>query len=79
MKGAETPAISLQSLAVNHRGFSRTLNAVRALYVLEYTFYSGFESHSLRHIFVIALGARSQVVIRKKFSQLLVYRRPLWT
>jgi hypothetical protein len=26
------------------------LNAVRALYVLEYTFYDGFESHSLRHV-----------------------------
>jgi len=47
MKGAQTPAISLQSLAVNHPGFFRTLNALRALYVLEYTFYSGFDVANL--------------------------------
>ena len=40
-------AITLQSLNATYHVLSCTLNAVRALYVLEYTFYDGFESHSL--------------------------------
>ena len=40
------PAITLQSLSATYQVLSCTLNAVRALYVLETTFYDGFESHS---------------------------------
>ena len=39
-------AITLQSVSAPYHVPSCTLNAVRALYVLETTFYDGFESHS---------------------------------
>ncbi len=45
-------AITLQSLNATYHVLSCTLNAVRALYVLETTFYDGFESHSLRQYLV---------------------------
>jgi hypothetical protein len=42
------PAITLQSLNAMYHVLLGASNAVRALYVLEYAFYDGFESHSLR-------------------------------
>jgi hypothetical protein len=45
-------AITLQSLNAQYPVLSCTWNAVRAFYVLEYTFYDGFESHSLRHYLI---------------------------
>ena len=82
-------AITLQSVNAPRHVLSCTLSAVRALYVVEYTFYDGFESHSLRHIFnglealhnsYITLGSRqllaSQVPCDFRHSVSVGRRRP---
>ena len=54
--------MTLQSLNATYHALSCTLNAVRALYVLEYTFYDGFESHSLRQ-FVLFIPRETRIAV----------------